>query len=203
MLKPFTFLLSVAPVSWSVYQIWLLQSGASHHLGADPGKELVLIQGEWTIRFLILTLLVTPFRTLSGWRWPLRIRRMLGLFTFFYASLHLSAYCIFLLELDPGRLGGELAKRPFIGAGFIAWLLLASLAATSTKGMVRQLGRRWKQLHRAVYVVALLAVLHVFWLVKSSYLEAIVYGGAILLLLCFRLFDGKHRIFHSALKAQV
>lgn len=203
MLKPLTFLLCLVPFGYTVVQIWLLQTGASHNLGADPGRELVLIQGSWAIRFLILTLMVSPLRRLTGWVRLTGIRRMLGLYTFFYASLHLLSWAFLLLELDPGRLGEELAERPYISVGFLGWLLLVPLAVTSNAAMVRYLGRRWRHLHAVVYGIAVLAGLHVFWMVKSSYLEATIYGGLLGILLVTRFFLGRFRIFQTALSTRV
>lgn len=201
MIKPIVFVLASLPVLYSVFQIWLLQSGGAHQLGADPGKELVLIQGEWAIRLLILTLLVTPIRKITGWPAIARVRRMLGLFTFFYASLHLLAYSVLLLELDFGAVGAEIIERPYITIGFLAWLALVPLAVTSTNGMIRRLGQSWRRLHSLVYGIAVLAVIHVFWLAKSSYLEAFIYGGMLGFLLIYRLFSARNRLFQSAIKA--
>ena len=189
LLKSATFLLSLLPLVWICYQIWLLQSGVGHDLGADPGKAIVLFFGEWAISFLVLTLALTPLRTLLQETWPIKVRRMLGLFMFFYASLHLASYSVFLLELDLGNIARDLAKRPYITVGFAGWLLLLPLALTSTNAMVRRLGRRWRSLHRLVYVVAVLLVLHVFWLAKSSYFDAFLYGLLLLFLLSSRFFS--------------
>lgn len=190
LLKPATCLLSLLPLAWICYQIWLLQSGSGHDLGADPGKAIVLFFGEWAISFLVLTLALTPLRTLLQETWPIRVRRMVGLFMFFYASLHLASYAVLLLELDVGNIARDLAKRPYIAVGFAGWLLLLPLALTSTNAMARRLGRRWRSLHRLVYVVAVLAVLHVFWLAKSSYFDAFLYGLPLLFLLSTRFFSG-------------
>lgn len=190
-LKLLTFIVSLGPLVWVIYQVFLLQAGVANDLGADPGKEIVLFLGEWAIRFLVLTLLLTPLRKLTGRSGILRVRRMLGLFTFFYASLHMLAWAIFLLELNLGRLGEDLLERPFITAGFSAWLLLLPLALTSTNKMVRLLGLKWRYLHRAVYGVAVLAVVHLIWLSKSSYLDATVYGVVLLTLIAARFVDLK------------
>ncbi|MEM7290777.1 MAG: protein-methionine-sulfoxide reductase heme-binding subunit MsrQ [Pseudomonadota bacterium] len=200
-MKPLTFLLSLAPFAYSVWQIYLLQSGGSHSLGADPGKELLLFQGEWAIRFLVLTLLITPLRISFGWNQLQSIRRMLGLFTFFYASLHLLAYVIFLLELDFSRIEEDLRERPFISVGFLAWLLLLPLAITSTNWMVRRLKKNWVKLHRLAYLVAALAVVHVFWLARSSYTEAIVYGTLFAGLLAFRPVKNRVLLLRQSLRA--
>ena len=189
MLKPVVFVLGLLPAAYSSFQVWMLQSGGVHYLGADPARELVLIQGQWAIHFLILTLLVTPVRQITGWIQIARLRRMLGLFTFFYASLHLAAYSALLLELDFSSVGIELVERPYITVGFLAWLLLLPLALTSTNRMVRMLGQNWRRLHRIVYAIALLGVAHVFWLAKSSYFDAFIYGSLLVILLVYRLFS--------------
>lgn len=201
LLKPATFILSLLPLTWIFYQVWLLQAGTSHDLGADPGKAIVLFFGEWTIRFLVITLALTPLRTLLEETWPIRVRRMLGLFTFFYASLHLVSYAVFLLELDLGNIARDLVKRPYISVGFAGWLLLLPLAVTSTNAMVRRLGRHWRSLHRLVYCVAVLAVLHVFWLAKSSYFDAFFYGSLLLFLLASRYFLGVLGLLPKRIKA--
>ena len=198
MFKVLTFLLSLGPLAYSIFQVYLLQTGSAHTLGADPGKALVLMQGEWTIRFLVLTLLITPLRRLTGWNRPQKIRRMLGLFTFFYASLHLLAYIVWLLELDFANLWADIIKRPYVTVGFSAYLLLIPLAITSTNGMMRRLGRRWIKLHRAIYAVAVLAVTHLLWLSRSSYAEAAFYGTLIGILLLARVFGSRLRLFRGA-----
>ena len=169
-------------------EIVLLSQGQPHSLGADPGKEIVLFGGEWAIRMLVLTLLVTPLRQLFNLGLVVRIRRMLGLFTFFYATLHMVSYTVFLLELRFGDILVDLIKRPYITVGFAAFLLLVPLAVTSNRWMIRKLRKRWKKLHRAIYVIGVLAVLHLIWLTKSDYTDAVIYGGLVLILLGFRLY---------------
>ena len=186
-LKPVTFALSSLPFLYSLSQVYLLQTGAASSLGADPGKAVVLLQGEWAINFLALTLLVTPVRKITGCNRIQSIRRMLGLFTFFYATLHFTAYLVFLLELDLAGLGDDIARRPHITIGFLALLLLVPLAVTSTRTMMRRLRRQWALLHRLVYAVSILAVVHVLWAARSSYLEALVYGSVLTSLLMYRL----------------
>lgn len=186
-----------------MYQVYQLQTGGTHVLGADPAKELVLLQGEWTIRFLLLTLLVTPVRRLTGWNQVQKIRRMLGLFTFTYASIHLFSYMFLLLELDFSNLGADILKRPYITVGFSAYLLLVPLALTSNSFAIRLLRSRWVVLHRLVYGVAILAVVHVTWLARSSYSEAIAYGLIVAILLLSRVFKDKLGLFREALKRPV
>ncbi|MBT5685699.1 MAG: sulfoxide reductase heme-binding subunit YedZ [Gammaproteobacteria bacterium] len=201
--KPVTFLLCLLPLEYSIYQIYQLQTGGDNVLGADPAKELVLLQGEWAIRFLLLTLLVTPLRRLAGWRQALKVRRMLGLFTFFYASIHLLAYLLLLLELDFRNLGADILKRPYITVGFTAYLLLVPLALTSNSFAIRLLRNRWAVLHRLVYGVAILVVVHVTWLAKSSYSEAVAYGVIVTILLLVRVFKDEFALFQEALRRRV
>ena len=200
MIKGVTFLLCLIPSIYVSVQVYWLQAGMSHKLGADPGKELVLILGETTIRLLLLTLLITPLRRISGWKKLLTVRRMLGLFTFYYASLHMTGYLVLLLELNFGNLIADISKRPYITVGFCAYLLLIPLAITSTNRMMRLLRHRWVPLHRLVYVVAMLAVVHVIWLSKSSFLDAFVYGSAAATLLIYRVMSHRPGLFQWATK---
>ncbi len=152
-------------------------------LGANPVEHLTHRTGDWTLRFLLLTLAATPLRRLTGWSWPLRLRRMLGLFAFFYACLHFSIYAVLDLGLDAAFVAEDVLERPYITVGFTALVMLVPLAATSTKGMMRRLGRRWKQLHRLVYVIAALGVLHFAWSVKADLREPLLYAAILALLL--------------------
>lgn len=191
LLKPCTFAAALVPFGYALYQVALLQAGAANSLGADPAKALVIFLGEWTINFLLLTLAVTPVRRLTGWNRVQRIRRMLGLYTFFYASLHFACYLALLLELNFAGLGADLLDRPYITVGFLAYVLLLPLALTSTDAMVRRLKRNWAKLHKLVYPAALAALVHLVWIAKASYLEAAVYAILILTLLAFRLFGAR------------
>jgi sulfoxide reductase heme-binding subunit YedZ len=192
MFKSLTFLLCLLPIGYSIYQVYQLQAGGSHVLGADPAKELVQAQGEWAMRFLLLTLLVTPLKRLTGWRFVQKVRRMLGLFTFAYASIHLLAYLFLLLEFDFSNLSADILKRPYITVGFTAYLLLVPLAVTSNRFAIRLLRNRWGVLHRLTYGVAILVLVHVTWLARSSYSEAIAYGVIVAFLLCSRVFKPKY-----------
>ena len=182
-LKPLLFALALGPFAFTLLQIYLLLSGGEHQLGADPAKQLVHLYGEWAMGFLVVTLAVTPIQQLLGWNQILRLRRMLGLFTFFYASMHLLAYVIFLLELDLGNLPLDIASI----AGIASYLLLLPLAITSNNYLVRKLRRRWAVLHRLLYPATLLAIVHLVWLSRDSYLQAFIYGSIVLLLLVYRL----------------
>ncbi len=201
--KSLTFSLCLLPLGYAIYQVYQLQTGGTHVLGADPAKALVLFQGEWTIRFLLLSLLVTPIRRLTGWNQLQKVRRMLGLFTFAYASTHLLAYLFLLLELDFGNLGADILKRPYITVGFVAYLLMVPLALTSNSFAIRRLKSRWALLHRLVYGVAVLGVVHVTWLARSSYSEAIAYGVIVAILLLSRVFKDQLVLFRQALKRPV
>ncbi len=156
-------------------------------LGADPVAALTHRTGAWALRFLLLSLAMTPLRLALGQPWPIRFRRMLGLYAFFYASLHLAIYLVLDLQGYWSQILGDIVKRPFITVGFLAWLLLLPLAVTSTRGWIRRLGRRWGQLHRAVYAIAVLAVLHFWWGVKADIREPAVYAGILAMLLGLRL----------------
>ena len=203
MIKALTFLLCLLPIGYSIYEVFRLQTGGPHGLGADPAKELVQFQGEWALRFLLLTLLVTPLRRLTGWRQVQKVRRMLGLFTFAYASIHFLAYLFLLLEFDFSNLSADILKRPYITVGFTAYLLLVPLAISSNSFAIRLLRDRWGVLHRLAYGVAILVVVHVAWLAKSSYSEAIAYGVIVAFLLCSRVFKRKYSFSQDGLKRPV
>lgn len=178
---------ALAPAAWLAWQIrseWLTGSGA---LGADPVAAIEHFLGLWALRLLLLTLAVTPLRQLTGLAVLLRFRRMLGLYAFAYASLHFAAYLVLDLRGYWAEIFVEIAKRPYITVGFAAWLMLVPLAATSTRAAMRRLGRRWGLLHRLVYPVAILAVLHFWWVVKSDVREPAIYAGVLALLLGWRL----------------
>lgn len=177
--------LALIPFAWLVWDIYLAATGGDA-LGADPVAAITHRTGDWALRFLLLTLAVTPLRRLSGHTALLRFRRMLGLYAFFYASAHFATYLVLDLGGYWAQILDDIVKRPFITVGFSAWLLLLPLVATSTRGMMRRLGRRWGQLHRLVYAIAVLAVLHFVWLVKSDLREPLIYAGILALLLGLR-----------------
>jgi methionine sulfoxide reductase heme-binding subunit len=160
---------------------------ATDTLGANPVEAVLHFTGLWALRLLLATLAVTPLRRLTGWAWLIRLRRMLGLFAFFYAVLHFAVYLVLDRELAFGEIVTDLTKRPYIIVGFAALVLLVPLAVTSTRGWVRRLGRRWQTLHRLVYVIAILAVLHFCWLVKADLYEPLIYGAVLAVLLAARL----------------
>ena len=157
-------------------------------LGANPAEFITRATGDWALRMLLITLAVTPLRRLSGWNWLLRLRRMLGLFAFFYAAVHFSSYISFDHVFDAGAILKDIVKRPFITVGFLCLMFMLPLAATSANAMVRRLGaKRWIALHRLVYLVAPLAVLHFWWMVKRDLTEPIIYAMVLAGLLGARL----------------
>ena len=182
--KPLVFVLCLLPLAWLVF------GAINDQLGANPAEALIRSLGDWTLRFLCLTLAVTPLRVRTRTPQLARYRRMLGLFTFFYACLHLLAYGWLDMGLDVADIGRDILKRPFILVGFACWLLLLPLAATSFNRAVRWLGgRQWQALHRLVYVIAPLALLHFFWMKsgKNDFAEVAVYALVISALLLERL----------------
>lgn len=165
----------------------LIYLGNSGGLGANPIEFITRSTGTWTLVGLLVTLSITPLRRLTGRASFIRYRRMLGLLTFFYALLHFATYLWLDQFFDPAAIVKDIIKRPFITVGFAAFVLLIPLAATSTQTMMRQLGRRWQQIHRLVYLIALLGVIHYLWLVKKDLTEPLVYGGVLAVLLILRL----------------
>jgi methionine sulfoxide reductase heme-binding subunit len=156
-------------------------------LGANPIEFITHATGDWTIRFIVITLTVTPARKLLGWPELVRFRRMLGLFAFFYGCLHLMTYVVLDKFFAWGEMVADVVKRPFITAGFTALLLMAPLAVTSTAGWIRRLGgKRWQKLHRLIYVSAIAGVVHYYWLVKSDIRWPLFYGGLVVLLFAYR-----------------
>ncbi|TKS55263.1 sulfoxide reductase heme-binding subunit YedZ [Luteimonas yindakuii] len=185
--------LALAPAAWLGWRAWQVQTGADiDALGPDPVAMIEHTLGLWALRLLLLTLAVTPLRQLSGQPQLLRFRRMLGLYAFFYASLHFAAWLVLDLRLDWGGVATEIARRPFITVGFLAWLLLLPLAVTSTRGWMRRLAGAWQRLHRLVYVIASLAVLHFWWVVKSDIREPLLYAVLLAVLLGWRLWRRLH-----------
>lgn len=165
----------------------LIYLGGSGGLGANPIEFITRSTGTWTLAGLLVTLSITPLRRLTGRADLVRYRRMLGLFTFFYGCLHFATYIWLDQFFDPAAIAKDIVKRPFITVGFTAFVLLIPLAATSTHAMMRRLGRRWQQLHRLVYPIAVLGVIHFLWLVKKDLTEPLIYGVALALLLALRL----------------
>lgn len=155
-------------------------------LEVNPIEFITRSTGTWTLVALLATLALTPLRRLSGWAWPLRVRRMLGLYAFFYGCLHLSTYLWLDQFFDWGAIIHDIMKRPFVTVGMVAFLLMTPLALTSTDGWMRRLGRRWGRLHRLVYPLALLAVVHYWWLVKADVSQPLYYAAVLAALLGWR-----------------
>jgi sulfoxide reductase heme-binding subunit YedZ len=194
-LKVLLFLICLVPLAKLVLEIFGV---ADMSLGANPVEELIHRLGKWGLNFLLITLAVTPLRRLTGKGWLLRFRRMLGLFAFFYVLMHFLTYAGLDQRFNLPVIFEDIAERPFITLGFAALLLLIPLAVTSTNGMMRRLGRRWQKLHRLVYVIAILAVVHFYWQVKLDTLEALIYAVILAVLLGYRLKGRKHgRIANS------
>lgn len=162
-------------------------------LGANPVETIQNTTGIWALRFLLITLSVTPLRWVTGQAWPLQFRRMLGLFAFTYAVLHFSNYLLLDRALDFGEILPDIAKRPYITIGFTALMLLIPLAVTSTSGWRRRLARRWQKLHRLVYVIAILACWHFWWQVKKDITEPLVYCLILAVLLGARLWHARRQ----------
>jgi sulfoxide reductase heme-binding subunit YedZ len=182
--KPLVFALCLLPLSWLLYLV------VQDQLGANPQEALIRATGDWALRFLVIVLAVTPLRELSGLSALARYRRMLGVFMYFYALLHFLSYSGFDMGFDVADIFNDIVKRPFILVGSLALLLLTPLAATSLNAAIRALGaKRWQRLHRLVYAVAGLAVLHFFWMRagKNDFAEVAVYAGILALLLGWRL----------------
>jgi methionine sulfoxide reductase heme-binding subunit len=183
--KPVLFLLCLAPLAWLVY------GAVANRLGANPAEALIRGLGDWTLRGLWLTLAITPLRELSGLAALARFRRMLGVFSFSYASLHLLAYGWLDQGLDFAEIAADIAKRPFILMGFAAWALMLPLAATSFNRAIKALGaKRWQALHKAVYAIAVIALMHFIWMRagKNNFAEPAVYGVILAALLGWRVY---------------
>ena len=183
-LKLVLFLLCLLPLGKLALETFAV---AGLSLGANPVEELLHRLGKWGLNFLLITLAVTPLRRLSGWSWLLRFRRMLGLFAFFYVTLHFLVYAGLDQRFDPAAILEDVAERPYITLGMTALLLLLPLALTSTRAMMRRLGRRWQPLHRLVYPITILGVWHFYWQVKLDTLEPLIYAAILAALLGFRL----------------
>lgn len=181
--KPVVFGVSLLPF------VWLLYGALTQQLGANPAEALIRATGDWTLRFLCIVLAVTPLRLLTKTPTLARFRRMLGLFVYFYVSLHLLSYSGFDMSFELSDIARDIAKRPFILVGFSAFLLLTPLALTSANRIIKALGaKRWQRLHQLIYVVAGLAILHFFWMRsgKNNFAEVFVYAAVLGLMLGWR-----------------
>jgi sulfoxide reductase heme-binding subunit YedZ len=180
-LRTATLVLGLAPL------VGLGIAALAEALGANPIEKITHETGAWALRFLMLCLLVTPLRRLTGWRMLTLERRTLGLFAFFYASLHFATYVALDLGFEWSRLAEDILERPYITIGFTTFLMLLALASTSTRAVTRRLGRRWKPLHRLVYAAGIAAVIHFLWLVKADTREPLIYASILGALLGIRL----------------
>jgi methionine sulfoxide reductase heme-binding subunit len=178
--KPVIFVLALTPL------VWLIVRALTGRLTANPVEDITLTTGIWAFRFLLITLAITPFRRITAWNRVIQYRRMLGLFAFTYATLHLLTYLVLDQGLAFTYIVADIVKRPYITAGMTAFVLMTPLAITSTKGWIRRLGRRWQLLHRLVYFSAIAAALHFIWKVKVVIGEPVYYAAILGLLLAFR-----------------
>lgn len=186
-LKTAVFLLALLPL------IRLVALGVMDRLGTNPVEFVIRSNGTWTLTFLLITLSVTPLRNVTGMHWLLALRRMLGLFAFFYAVLHFLSYVWLDQWFEWGAIVKDVAKHRYVLVGFSAFLLLIPLAATSTGAMMRRLGKRWQTLHRMVYIIAILGVVHYWWLVKKDVTQPLIYAMALTVLLLARLGPARFR----------
>ena len=180
--KPVIFFMALIPF------IWLLLKAFQNDLGPDPAQALSIETGEWTLRFLLLTLAITPFRQIFRVAEIARLRRMIGLFAFFYASIHFLSWMAFILGFRWLAIAEELVERPYITVGFLAYVILFLLGVTSTNSMVRRLGKNWKRLHKFVYAASILAIVHLLWILRTDVTEAVIYGVLLAILLGYRIF---------------
>lgn len=189
------FLLPLVPLALLTYNAWIF------NLGADPAQEIVLETGVWAINLLWITLAITPLRRIFKIHWPMRYRRMLGLYSLFYAVVHLLSFATFILGWQWALLLKELVERPYIVVGALALLMLVPLGITSTQKMQRRLGKNWLRLHKLVYPIALLVMVHIIWQIRSDFGEQLLYGALLSLLLGTRVFfylQKKTRVWRAA-----
>lgn len=187
-IKPIVFTACLLPL------VMLVVGLINDSLGANPVETLTHETGEWTLRFLLITLSVTPARQILKLVWLIKFRRMLGLFSFFYATLHFITYIWFDQYFDWSEIVKDIIERPFITVGFAAFVMLIPLALTSNKMMMRRLKKNWVKLHKLIYVIAVLGVLHFIWLVKADYLQPFIYGVILLVLLSYRAYQQRKSV---------
>jgi len=187
-IKPFVFIICLIPLG---IMLW---DGFHDALGANPIEQITHRTGDWGLRFLLLTLAITPLRRVFGWHYLMRLRRMLGLYTFFYVFLHFMVYLVLDQFFDINEIVKDIIKRPYITVGFTAFLMLIPLAVTSTNKMMKRLGKRWQHLHQLVYAIGVCGVLHYLWLVKADIVEPLVYAFVLLGLLAIRVLYQRKKI---------
>ena len=185
LIKPVTFLLAFIPFAYLVY------GASTDSLGTNPVETMTHQSGEWALRFLLITLAISPLRRMSGLSWTTKLRRMLGLFAFFYACLHFLTYIWLDQFFDFAEILHDIPKRPFITIGFISFVLLIPLAVTSTKKMQQRLKTNWKRLHQLIYVIPMLVVLHFIWSLKADYTEPFIYTVVFLVLMSERAYHAR------------
>ena len=181
-LKLLVFTAALVPAAYLVHGLFY-----GGDLGANPAETIQLQTGIWTLRFLLISLAITPIRRATGWNRIIGYRRTFGLFAFFYATLHLASYVVLDRYFDWAGVWEDVAKRPFITAGMVSFALMLPLALTSTRGWIRRLGKRWTQLHRLVYVAAIAGAIHYLWKVKVAVGSPVYYAAILAVLLLFRI----------------
>jgi sulfoxide reductase heme-binding subunit YedZ len=182
LLKPIVFLAALVPF------VALAAAALLDQLGANPIQEITHVTGDWTLRFVLITLAITPLRRLTGWNALIKYRRMLGLFAFFYSLMHFGTYIVLDQFFAWDLIGKDIVKRPFITVGFLGFTAMVPLALTSTTGWIRRLGgKRWQQLHRLIYVTAVAGVVHYLWLVKVVGSRQLAYAAVLTVLLGLRI----------------
>jgi len=186
-IKPIVFLLCLVPF------LLLVLSAINNNLGANPVETLTHETGQWALRFLLITLCITPLRRLTRISWIIKLRRMTGLYTFFYAALHFTTYIWLDQFFDWVEIVIDIPKRPFITIGFVSFLLLIPLAVTSSNTMQRRLKKRWIVIHKLVYVVPVLVIVHFSWSLKAGFLEPIIYAALLTALLMIRVYFWRMR----------
>ena len=189
--KPLVFLACLVPtaiIAARTFGLW-------GDLGANPIEEVLDHFGNWGLRFILITLAITPFRKLTGWNTLVRFRRMIGLFAFYYAFMHFTTWLVLDRNLHVPDILEDVVERPFIAIGFVAVVLLSALAITSFAALRRRMGRNWQKLHNAVYLIAVLAIWHYWWQVKNDITEPLIYAGILAVLLGARVYGrrGKQR----------
>jgi methionine sulfoxide reductase heme-binding subunit len=202
-LRPVVFVVCLVPAAWVIVAIASDFFQGTRLLGSNPIKEAEHFTGRWVLRFLMFTLAVTPIRQTLGWNWLQRYRRMLGLFAFAYATLHLSIYFFLDLELAWGDLAADIVKRPYITIGMAAFVLLVPLAVTSTAKMVKRLGgKRWAALHRLIYVIVVLGTIHFWMAVKRDITDPLIFAAIFAFLLGYRVVKWRRRTLAAAARDQ-
>ena len=197
-LKTGVWLVCLAPLAVLVARF------ALDRLGTNPIELVTHTLGDWTLRILLASLAATPLRILTGWAWPITLRRLLGLFAFAYAVLHFLVWMVLDFYFDWPQMAADIVKRPYITVGMTALLLLLPLAVTSTAGMVKRLGARaWRRLHRLVHVAAVCGVLHYVWLVKVGRQTPLIYAAVLALLLAIRIVDAVRRRMRRSRRSDV